>query len=79
MQFSVAGEAWSGRSKVVGVLGNLLTSQQIRRQRDWIRTRVGFIIVYPPHPGFVSVNWTDNRRFYSLLNHHQLEIRQMNM
>lgn len=40
---------------------------------------MGFIIIYPTHSGLVSVNRTDNRRFYSLLNHHQLEIRQMSM
>lgn len=78
MQFSVAGEAWSGRLKVVGVLGNLLTSQQIRTQR-LDQNQGGFYNHLPPHPDFVFANQTDNRRFYSFLNHHQLEIRQMSM
>lgn len=49
MQFSVAGEAWSGRLKVVGVLGNLLTSQQIRTQR-LDQNQGGFYNHLPPPP-----------------------------
>lgn len=78
MQFCVAGEARSGRLKVVGVLGHLFTSQQIRRQR-LDQNQGGFYNHLLPPPRFVSANRTDNRRFYSFLNHHQLEIRQMSM
>lgn len=49
MQFSVAGEAWSGRLKVVGVLGNLLTFQQIRKQR-LDQNQGGFYNHLPPSP-----------------------------
>lgn len=63
----MAEKAWSGSLKAMGVLGIWLTSQQVIRQRDWVRTRVCFIIIYPPWPGLVSANWTDSKRFYSLL------------
>lgn len=71
----MAGESWSGSLKAMG-----MSHKQIRRQTDWVGTRAGFIIVYPPCPGLVSANWTDNKRFYNLPKHQQqLGIRQMSV